>query len=426
MVNTDIKNILGLCKTLNKFAHRLTIEDIRNDPRNEKGNNIDLSVVQNVQEEIKARIQRGCQPYENKVILHTGPHHDDIMLGLMPLINRQLRPVSNEVYFNIMTSGYHSVTDEFLLEALQDALRLVDDDQIQMIHYPDFFKGGYLLKKDKDVHHYLDNVARKDEPEMRRGFCHRLIRDMVGIWSITSATELRNTLCQEIEHLQQSASTDTTNIDRLKGLVREFEEELVWAYMGVPVRNVRHLHLGLYNRQEEAFTPNVQTDVLPILQQFRELHPDVISVIMDAGDIRPDTHYKVLMSVATALKLWNEESDLSHVRILAYRNVWSTFHPSEANMFVPVSLNAFAVIEKAFATSYMTQYKAEFPNPNFDGPFSELAESIWVKQLRDVQFLLGKDFFYQNKSALIRATHGMLMLNDYSVDEFLKIIRERY
>jgi len=74
----------------------------------------------------------------------------------------------------------------------------------------------------------------------------------------------------------------------------------------------------------------------------------------------------------------------------------------------------------------MTQFKAEFPNPNFDGPFSELAESIWVKQLRDIQFLLGKDFFYQNKSALIRATHGMLFLNDYSVEEFLGIIQQKY
>lgn len=425
-MNTEIKNVLGLCKTLNKFAHRLTLDDLQKDPRNANGDPIGLEVIQQVQDEIKLRIQRGCQPYENKVILHTGPHHDDIMLGLMPLINRQLRPVSNEVYFNIMTSGYHSVTDSFALEALQDALRLIDEGQIQMVQYPDFFKGGYLLKKDKDIHHYLDNVARKDESEMRRGFCHRLIRDMVGVWKITDTAALRNVLCSEIEGLQHNPSGSNSNIDRLKGLIREFEEELVWAYMGVPGRNVRHLHLGLYNRQEESFSPDIQSDVFPILQQFRELQPDVISVVMDAGDIRPDTHYKVLMSVAAALKLWNEESDLSRVRILAYRNVWSTFHPSEANMFVPVSLNAFAVIEKAFASSYMTQYKAEFPNPNFDGPFSELAESIWVKQLRDIQFLLGKDFFYQNKSALIRATHGMLMLNNYSVDEFLKIIRERY
>ncbi|MCQ2275906.1 MAG: hypothetical protein MJZ87_03020 [Bacteroidales bacterium] len=425
-MNLAIRNILGLCKTINKYSHRLTLEDLMQDPRSSEIPDLGLETVERVREEVSARIARGCQPYENKVIMHTGPHHDDIMLGIMPLINRQLRPVSNEVYFSIMTSGFHSVTDGFMEEALRDTLSLLDAGKIEMVKYPDFFKGGFLLKRDKDVHHYLDNVAKKDSAGMRRGFCHRLVRDMVSIWSIDGESMLRETLCSMLDLLSIEKHEESEQLNQLKGLVREFEEELVWAYMGVPVRNVRHLHLGLYGRDDDEFAPDIRTDVLPVLEQFRQIRPEVISVVMDAGDIRPDTHFKVLLSVASALKLWNEETDLSQVRILAYRNVWSTFHPSEANMYVPVSLNAFAVIEKAFASSYMTQYKAEFPNPSFDGPFSELAESIWVKQLRDIQFLLGKDFFYQNKSALIRATHGMLFLNDYSVEEFLNIIKERY
>lgn len=425
MIDTEIRNILGLCKTINKYAHRLTIKDLQDDPRNHEIPDLSLETVQRVIKTVKERIQHGCIPYENKVILHTGPHHDDIMLGIMPLINRQLRPISNDVYFNIMTSGYHSVSDTFMLEVLQDTLTFLDAGRIEMIRYPDFFRGGYLLKQDKDVHHYLDNVARKDNHGMRRGVCHRIVRDMVGIWSIPDKSSLRSQLLNELQNLREG-NGNNPRLNQLKGKIREFEEELVWAYMGVPVHNVRHLHLGLYNRPDTAFQPDIQTDVVPILEQFRTLKPNIISVVMDSGSIRPDTHFKVLKSITAALQLWNEETDLSDVRILAYRNVWSTFHPSEANMYVPVSLNAFAVIEKAFASSYMTQFKAEYPNPNFDGPFSELAESIWVKQLRDIQFLLGKDFFYQNKSALIRATHGMLFLNDYSVEEFLQIVRQKY
>lgn len=419
MISTEIRNILGLCKTIDKYAHNLTLEDLQNDPRRDEIPDLSLETVHRVIAEIKSRLEHGCIRYENKVILHTGPHHDDIMLGIMPLINRQLRPVSNEVYFNIMTSGFHSVTDSFMLERMQDTLAFLDAGRIEMIRYPDFFSGGYLLKQDKDVHHYLDNVARKDAHGMRRGVSHRIVRDMVGIWKISDEAMLRSTLQAEIGNLREGSEV-SPELNLLKGRIREFEEELVWAYMGVPVHHVRHLHLGLYSRQEETFSPDIQSDVLPILEQFRQIKPDIISVVMDSGSIRPDTHFKVLKSIETAIRLWNEEADLSHVRILAYRNVWSTFHPSEANMYVPVSLNSFAVIEKAFASSYMTQYKAEFPNPNFNGPFSELAESIWVKQLRDIQFLLGKDFFYLNKSALIRATHGMLFLNDYSVEEFLK------
>jgi hypothetical protein len=131
--------------------------------------------------------------------------------------------------------------------------------------------------------------------------------------------------------------------------------------MGVPGRNVRHLHLALYNSQTEGFTPDIHGDVQPILEQLRQIRPDIISVVMDSGSLRPDTHYKVLRSVAAAIRLRSEESDMSNVRILAYRNVWSTFHPAEANMYVPVSLNAFAVIEKAFATSYLSSTRPNFP-----------------------------------------------------------------
>lgn len=426
VMEEKIRALLTLCKTLDKYAHKLTEEDLQCNSSGQLETRLDLATVQSVTDEVKARLERGCRTFENKVILHTGPHHDDIMLGLMPLINRQLRPASNEVYFNIMTSGYHSVSNEFMRDALADTLRFLDAGHIEMVRYPDFFSGGYLLKYDKDVHHYLDNVAKKDAQGMRRGLCHRILRDIVSIWKTHNVEETRDVLLHEIENLSADTPVETPEMNRLKGLEREFEEELVWAYMGVPGRNVRHLHLGLYGRQEEQFTPDLESDVQPILEQLRLIHPDIISVVMDSGGLRPDTHYKVLRSVAAALRLRNEETDLSQVRILAYRNVWSTFHPAEANMYVPVSLNAFAVIEKAFASSYLSQYKAEFPNPEFDGPFSELAETIWVKQLRDIQLLLGKDFFYQNRSALIRATHGMLYLNDLSVDEFLHIVNNHY
>ena len=110
--------------------------------------------------------------------------------------------------------------------------------------------------------------------------------------------------------------------------------------------------------------------------------------------------------------------------MFGYRNVWSTFHPAEANVYVPVSLNAFAVFEKAFKDSYLTQVKAEFPNPDFDGPFSELAESIWVKQYKDIQLILGKNFFYESNHPLIRATHGLIFLKEMTANGFVALAKE--
>ena len=408
--------VLGLCKVLNRYAHRLTLEDLKNDERCARIPDLSLDVVQQVIDDVEAKLLRGVTPLDHEVIYHTGPHHDDIMLGIMPFINRQLRSPNNDVHFAIMTSGYHSVTDEFLKEALRDTLNLLRDGLIQMVNYPDFFEKGYLFKYEKDIHHYLDNVARRNPREMRRGFCHRILRDAVEIWHLKSVGEVESRFEEEIRNLDEGRP-NSPEIQKLKGEVREFEEELVWAYAGTSLNNIHHLRLGFYSHTEDF--PNRERDVEPILRQLRELKPTVITVAMDYEGLGPNTHFKVMMAIAEAVRLWSEETDLSRLKIFGYRNVWSTFHPAEANVYVPVSLNAFAVFEKAFKDSYLTQVKAEFPNPDFDGPFSELAESIWVKQLKDVQLILGKDYFYENPHPLIRATHGLLFLKQMNATDFL-------
>lgn len=418
--------ILGLCKILDCYAHKLTLEDLQNDPRCAKIPNLSPETVQEVIRDVENKLWRGAEFFENEVIYHTGPHHDDIMLGLMPMINRQLRSPSNHVHFAIMTSGYHSVTDTFLREALQDTLNYLRQGRIQMVQYPDFFEQGYRFKQEKDIHHYLDNIARRNPDEMRRGFCHRILRDAVGLWQLKSVAEVEERFETEIKALSEGRP-NSPEIQKLKGEIREFEEELVWAYAGTSLNNIHHLRLGLYEdggSLSPSKGPDFNRDVAPILNQLRELKPTVITVAIDHEGLGPNTHYKVMQSIAEAIRLWNEEADLSHLRIFGYRNVWSTFHPAEANVYVPVSLNAIAVFEKAFKDSYLTQVKAEFPNPDFDGPFSELAEQIWVKQYKDIQLILGKNFFYENSHPLIRATHGLIFLKEMTAKEFVSLAEE--
>ncbi len=409
--------ILGLCKILDRYAHKLTLEDLKNDPRCARIPNLSLDTVQQVIDETEAKLRRGIKTLDHEVIYHTGPHHDDIMLGLMPFINRQMRSPHNQVHFAIMTSGYHSVTDAFLSEALSDTLRYLHEGRIQMVDYPDFFEKGFRFKQEKDIHHYLDNVARKNPDEMRRGFCHRILRDAVGLWQLKSVEEVEDRFQIEIANLRDG-KPNSHELQQLKGEVREFEEELVWAYAGTALDHIHHLRLGLYDQGSHLVHEH---DVHAILNQLRELNPTTITVAIDYEGLGPNTHYKVMQTIAEAVRRWDEEADLSELKIFGYRNVWSTFHPAEANVYIPVSLNAMAVFEKAFKDSYLTQVKAEFPNPDFDGPFSELAEQIWVKQYKDIQFILGKDFFYENVHPLIRATHGLLFLKRMTVKEFLDL-----
>jgi len=415
-----VRAIIGLCKKINKYAHRLTLEDLLNDERCRRIPNVSLDTVKEVIKVTEDKLMRGSIAPKNEVIYNTGPHHDDIMLGLLPLNNRQTRDASNTVHFAVMTSGFNSVTNGFVKESLEHTLDFIEKGKIQMLKYADFFDSGYKMKYDKDVYHYLDNVARKNAEEMRRGFSHRIVRDIVVIWGVKNTEELKHVINEQLEILKNSYDGEKNSLEmqRLKGMIREFEEELVWAYTGTQVKNVHHLRLGFYQASLFSQGPDYQRDILPILNQLREIKPTTISVVIDPEGSGPDTHFKVLQAVAGAVTEWNKEADLSSLKIIGYRNVWFKFHPAEASTYIPVSLNAMAVIEKSFASSYLTQVKAEYPSPDFDGSFSELAESIWVSQLKDIQLVLGKNYFYEHESPLIRSTHGLIFTKEMNVKQF--------
>jgi glucosamine-6-phosphate deaminase len=207
-------------------------------------------------------------------------------------------------------------------------------------------------------------------------------------------------------------------------MLREYEEELVWAHYGVKVQNIEHLRLGFYTGDIFTPSPQHQRDVQPILSMLKRIRPSVISLAFDPEGSGPDTHYKVLQAIAEALRQWKKSENLSGLRILGYRNVWYKFHPSEANVFTPVSLNSMAVLNWSFKNCYVSQVEASFPSYDHDGPFSDLSQKIWVEQFKRVQLILGKDFFYENESPKIRATHGMIYHREMSLDEFLVHARE--
>jgi len=304
---------------------------------------------------------------------------------------------------------------------LTETINLISDNKIQMIKFPDFFKEGYKYKWDKDIYHYLDSVAANDDAEKRRGVCHRVIRAIVEIWDVKSEEQLVSTIIKILDNLRNSydGSKNPPEIQKLKGMIREMEEELVWAHFGVPVKNVHHLRLGFYQGDTFSEQPEERRDVLPILEEFRKYKPNVISLAMDPEGSGPDTHYKVLKAIAAAVKEWKNEEDLSKLRIVGYRNVWFRFHPSEAEVIVPVSLNALSILDSSFTECYLSQVNASFPSYQLDGKFSQLTQRIWVEQLKQIQLLLGKNYFYQHEKPLIRATHGLIYIRELTVDQFL-------
>ncbi len=423
-INKSIRALLDHCQKENIYPHKIEESSLQSIlPFKIEQEPIPSSVyIAKTVKEVKSRLLKGLEKVSGKTILHTGPHHDDIMLGILPIVNRQLRDASNRVHFAILTSGFTAISNKFLIDNLKHCLFLIDSGAVQMIEYPDFFQKGYTYKWDKDVNHYLNKVAGRDEEGKKRGLSHRITRCLVKVYQMQSIEDLRIQIKESIQTLEgyYEGERNSPDIQQLKGMIREFEEELVWAHSGKQVKDIHHLRLGFYKGDIFTEQPEKVRDVEPVLNLLRKIEPDIISVTMDPEGSGPDTHFKVLQTIAEALQLWSKEKDLSGLVIQAYRNVWYRYHPSEANVYAPVSLNGMAVLQNSFRQCYLSQVDASFPSPELNGPFCDLAQKIWVEQFMEVQLLLGKDFFYQNEIPLLRATHGLVFYREIGLPEFLK------
>ncbi|MBI1938421.1 MAG: PIG-L family deacetylase [Ignavibacteriales bacterium] len=366
------------------------------------------------------KFNKGIAGKEDETILHTAPHHDDIMLGYLPYIVHLVRNASNKHHFTTLTSGFTAVTNSHMLNLLESLKEHLHKEDFKERFTDKYFAAAFKDEKDKDVNMYLDGLAANSKTLKREASARRLLRNITEIYEEDNLSYLISRVDELINYFktQYPGKKDVPHVQKLKGMLREWEEEIVWAYFGFTGESVSHLRLGFY--QGEIFTenPEINRDVLPILNLLRKIKPSIITVALDPEGSGPDTHYKVLQAITEALRLYEKEADLSNLKIWGYRNVWYRFHPAEANLFVPVSLNSFAILDSIFMNSYGSQKDASFPSYEYDGPFSRLAQKVHVDQYQTVRWCLGKDFFLNHPVPRVRAAHGMVYLKELTLEEF--------
>ncbi|RMD92305.1 MAG: hypothetical protein D6813_06165 [Calditrichaeota bacterium] len=348
------------------------------------------------------------------------------MLGYLPYIVRHIREHSNRHYFATLTSGFTAVGNRYMLDLLTRLKRWMQRGTFDLLLKEGYFDPNNSIGRNRDVWQYLDGVAANSRSLRDEGELRRLLRNLIFLYEESDPENLKNRIDELINYFQTQypGKKDLPHIQKLKGMCREWEADCLWGYFGWHCDYVMHLRLGFYKGDIFTEEPTLERDVPPILQLLHKVKPDVVSVALDPEAIGPDTHYKVLQATSEALKLYEKETGRSDVQVLGYRNVWYRFHPAEANIFVPVSLNMFALQDNAFKNSFVTQKDASFPSYEYDGPFSELAQKIQVEQYQMLKTCLGREFFNEHKSALIRATRGMVFLKQLSLNEFYQHSRE--
>ncbi len=420
--------IIDLSLALKKPLHELTTEDFQQNRLtallHTQSDPVILAKV--TRERIIQGIEKGLEQVSQTRFLHTEPHHDDIMLAYLAHLYHLVRDASNYHYFANLTSGFTSVTNAFVLTTVETLENFLDDKELRTLLTTGYFHPANTSARMADVYLYLDGVAAKNEERKLRAEAYRLLRNLVEVYGTNDHAIIAERI-GELKHyftMQYPGAKDPADIQTLKGTFREFEVELLWAYFGIQAESIRPLRLGFYTGDIFTDEPELHRDAHPVYDYMKEVQPDIVSVAFDPEGSGPDTHYKALQAVAGALKMYSNEQSSSNIKVWGYRNVWYQFKPSEANLFVPVSLNSLSLLHTAFMNCFGSQRAASFPSYDHDGPFSELAQKIQVEQYEMLKTCLGNDYFLNNPHPRLRAARGFIFLKEMNLDEFFGKVRE--
>jgi glucosamine-6-phosphate deaminase len=419
--------LIALSLRLRKPLRELTQEDLRSDPRGalllRRNHQKHPDLLRGVHDRIVAKLSRGLGQISHTTFLHTEPHQDDVMLSYLSYIYHLVRDPTNAHHFANLTSGFTSVANAYCLGIVRKL-----DTFLSRPEFLDLFGEGYFTDESKameDVYLYLDGTAAGSSEKMDEAEARRLLRNVMQVYDLARLNGIKARVKKLAEYLeaQHPGAKDAPDVQVMKGTLREWEVELLWACFGIESSSVHPLRLGFYQGDIFAQEPEVRRDVLPIHDLIRKLSPDVITVAFDPEGSGPDTHYKVLQAIAEAVRMYESDEPERPLRIWGYRNVWYRFTPAEATVMVPVSLNTLSLLETAFMNYFGSQRSASFPSYEYDGPFSGLARRIQVDQYQMMKTCLGDEFFLRHPHPRLRAARGLIFLKEMDLPEFYEKVR---
>ncbi len=371
-----------------------------------------------VHKNLAEKLQHGLIVPDNQRILHTAPHHDDIELAYFPLLHHLVRSPNNANYFVYCTSGFTAVTNFYVIACLENLQGLITSGRIGESESVSNL-ADYANAQD-DITGYLNGIALQDAELQHFHISRRLTRLFLNHLKVKDLKKVANYVGELIAQLKaiEPGRSESSIFHLIKGWLREYEAELVWAYFGIDMDHVSHLRLPFYSANIFPEYPNFEEDVQPIVQLLEKIKPTIITLALDPEGSGPDTHYKTLIALADAIDKYAADRPEMNLRVWGYRNIWSRYRLDEVNMVIPTSLNSFAVLHNMFNSCFLSQKSASFPSFELDGTFSELAQKIWVGQHNHLVELMGGEYFYDSPNPLLRRSYGAIYIKDMSYREF--------
>lgn len=314
------------------------------------------------------KIGLGLALPENKTILHTAPHHDDIMLSYYSAIDPLLS--ENKNHFTYLTSGSNAVTDKFVKSRLSPKIKKLSSESYSEL---------------------LDNFFEAYNDRNQEGM---------------------DLLEKEMIQLKNRELDSEEDLNSLKSFIRESEVDRLWSLKRVPQEDITHFRSKFYSNIKR-----INQDAREFKKHIDAIEPDIITLALDPEGTGPTTHFQVLSVITKSLRRF---LGTPPIEIWGYRNVWFQFSCSESNLMIPVSELALEEQNRAFLSCFPSQTKAAFPSPRHDGPFSELSEKNLREQYQQLNTLLGENFFTKHSDERIRSARGFVFIQTLSVKEIIQ------
>eukprot|EP01129_Flabellula_baltica_P007854 TRINITY_DN3077_c0_g1_i1.p1 TRINITY_DN3077_c0_g1~~TRINITY_DN3077_c0_g1_i1.p1 ORF type:complete len:705 (-),score=152.33 TRINITY_DN3077_c0_g1_i1:28-2106(-) len=218
-----------------------------------------------------------------------------------------------------------------------------DDDVISM--------GGTFIRLNEQGHEVhvayqtSGNIAVWDDDVKRYANFVKIFMEAFEIPNVDMASDIQNKIEEAIYQKTQD-TPDSTELLKIKGLIRNSEARNAARYCGVVPENIHFLNLPFYETGTIQKQPLGDEDVSIVLELIREIRPHQIYCAGDLSDPH-GTHRVCLTAIFRALDICKGDDWFQNCQVMLYRGAWEEWAPHEITLAVPLS--PAEVLQKRYA-----------------------------------------------------------------------------
>ncbi len=166
---------------------------------------------------------------------------------------------------------------------------------------------------------------------------------------------------------------DSTELQKIKGLIRRTEARAGARYSGVKPENIHFLDLPFYETGRVKKKPIGEEDIKITMELLERVKPHQIYAAGDLSDPH-GTHRVCLAAILTSLRRLEGAPWMKECVVWLYRGAWQEWGPDEVEMAVPLSPHEVQRKRIAIFKHESQKDSALFPGPSDTREFWQRAE----------------------------------------------------